>query len=83
MITHIHVFLGENCDIQLISSRVQDPELQKEGSTYIFGMILVIMVVCGFAVFLMYHKKKVTTLKRVIAQVSYVADPSIAGEFII
>jgi hypothetical protein len=42
-------------------------------------MILAIMMACGFAVFLMYHRKKVATLKSVIAHVQYVADPSTDG----
>ena len=61
--------LGENCDVQSISPRIQDNDPQKGSSTYIFGMILIIMIVCGFFGFLFYHRRKVANLKSVIAHV--------------
>lgn len=63
------VLLGENCDVQLIAPRIQEHDPQKGSSTYIFGMILIIMIVCGFFGFLFYHRRKVATLKSVIAHV--------------
>ena len=69
---------GENCDVQSIAPRIQDNDPQKGNSTYIFSMILIIMIVCGFFGFLLYHRQKVANLKSVIAHVgvTYITDNS-------
>jgi len=76
--------LGENCDVQSTERITQDNDPQRGSSTYVFGMILIIMIVCGFFGFLYYHRRKVSNLKSVISHldpVRYIADGGSEGKY--
>lgn len=78
-INSLHI--GENCDIQQVSRIVNERDTST-GNVPFFFMIFLAIILCGFVIFWLYHKRQVETLKQVLDHhVRYMPDSSIDGEF--
>lgn len=69
------IFLGENCEEPLTDRIVGSAESEKSSSGAFAGMFLAIVLLAAIIMLFLYYRKRVATLKTVIAHVQYGADP--------
>lgn len=71
----IYYILGENCD-EPVKARIVGPSETEKSSTGAFaGMFVAILLLAIIIMLFLYYRKRVATLKTVIAHVQYGADP--------
>jgi hypothetical protein len=67
--------LGDNCDEPLSDRRVGSADTEKSSSGTFAGMFVTIILLSAIIMLFLYYRKRVATLKTVIAHVQYGADP--------
>lgn len=68
-------FLGENCDEPVTDRIVGSADTEKSSSGAFAGMFVTIILIAAIIMLFLYYRKRVKTLKTVIAHVQYGADP--------
>lgn len=68
-------FLGENCDEPVTDRIVGSNETEKSSSGAFAGMFVAVLLLAAIVTLFLYYRKRVATLKTVIAHVQYGADP--------
>lgn len=68
-------FIGEKCDEPVTDRIVGSNETEKSSSGTFYGMFVAILLLAAIITLFLYYRKRVATLKTVIAHVQYGADP--------
>lgn len=70
-----NIFLGKTCD-EPVKDRIVGTVTETEKSSGTFaGMFVAIVLLAAIIILFLYYRKRVATLKTVIAHVQYGADP--------
>lgn len=68
------MFLGPNCD-EPLNERIIGSDTEKSSSGAFAGMFVAVVLLAAIIMLFLYYRKRVATLKTVIAHVQYGADP--------
>lgn len=78
-----HGYTGKDCDVQLVSQRVQERVTDNASNgnvVLVAGLFLAVTLVAVIILLSLHYRKRVATLKDVLAHVHYVADPVIVSD---